>query len=213
KFLISLIISLVIVLTALSAFSRSNVDIELAFVGPSGKVVASPYSGVIELLRSSEAVRSGEPVVGLRTRTGREFFLEAQHNGMTSSAGVQVGDFVRQGQPLLVLSGSNSGSIARIFFKPNEAGKLLALGFVDLRLSADHSFRRFKVKANDLKPGAGHLRASNGQGLSELALRLPWSFSNAIGQPLEVRTGHKAAALARWWNWLWLTEAETIGAQ
>jgi hypothetical protein len=169
-------------------------DAEIARVAAAGAIVRADKAGRVVYLTENAQVTAGEPVAGVRTRSGYEQPFVTPVSGKVTGVLVHTGDSVTVGEPVLIVSppGERPTVLARI---ATADAVRLARGFTAQVTYGDGVTETLPVGPDDVVP----LGASGGSSRVDVRLHPAADLTDRVGEPVHVR--FVAAA-----------EAETAGA-
>ncbi len=155
---------------------------DIARVAAGGEVVLADKSGRIVFITGRQDVEAGEPVAGVRTRSGYEQPFLAPVAGRVAAVLVRGGDNVASGDPVMIVSpaGEPVHVLARI--RTDDAVRL-AGGFVAEMTFADGSVRRAAVGPEDVLP----VKAGGSSARVDVRIEAGDGLEPRIGEPVRVR--------------------------
>jgi hypothetical protein len=157
-------------------------DAEIARVAAAGTVVRAEKAGRVVFLTESGDVAAGEPVAGVRTRSGSEQPFISPVAGRVTGVMVHAGDRVAAGEPVLIVSppGERPTVLARV---ATADAVRLARGYEAEVTYGDGTSERLAVGPDDVVP----LGSAGGSARVDVRLRPTADLTDRVGEPVKVR--------------------------
>jgi hypothetical protein len=157
-------------------------DAEIARVAAAGTVVRAEKAGRVVFLTDNREVEAGEPVAGVRTRSGVEQPFVAPVSGRVTGVMVHAGEQVSAGEPVLIVSppGERPTVLARVA----TADAVRIAGGVEAEVTyGDGTRERIAVRPDDVLP----LGTTGGSARVDVRLRPAADLTDRVGEPVKVR--------------------------